>query len=316
MNRKTASLGISLICVLINIIAIALLGIVPSFFVLFALVSSVTTAYSYIRCGYIATTVNMLISLCFSVAFGGLETSFLLLVIMGIVPGIVSGVIQKKRVDYYSSLGSISLVFLLTYILMIGLLGRVIEGGMSGIFDMAGETAKASVKSIIAQNPSLPSEEIFLSIDAVIGYIKMIFPSFAIIFSIIMGFIHLSIIIFVAKKVSGIELVSMPLDMHIAPKSMSYLYFIATVLIIFSSEEGAFIGILNNIVAVLDFILAFCGFSFVESKFKNMVGSRVLRTIIYCFVIVFSGNLAVQILSIIGMVDSFANYRKIKRIGE
>ena len=97
---------------------------------------------------------------------------------------------------------------------------------------------------------------------------------------------------------------------------MAYVYFIGSVIMLFSESGGQFEIITNNIIMVLDFIFAFCGLSFIESKFKEKLRYGIIRGLIYAVVFFIASSFAIQILSLIGLLDSFADYRGTRKIGE
>jgi uncharacterized protein YybS (DUF2232 family) len=144
----------------------------------------------------------------------------------------------------------------------------------------------------------------------------MMLPSMLIVFSMVIGYIHLALLNFVMKKSQVDKSDYVYIDSHCAPRSMTYVYFILSIVAMFSESGEAMYIVLNNVIVILDIIIAFCGLSFIESKFKNKLKIKTLRCIIYVAVILFTGNLAIQILSIIGMFDSFSDYRGIRRLGE
>ena len=94
---------------------------------------------------------------------------------------------------------------------------------------------------------------------------------------------------------------------------MSYIYFIATFIILFSQNGGKLDAICSNVVAVFDFILAFCGLSFIENRFKEKLKYGFVRGLIYAAAISIVNSYAIQLLSIVGMLDSFVDYRGIKK---
>ena len=218
-----------------------------------------------------------------------------------------------KKKEYYSTLGWTGMAFSLIFILIMFVAGYGIENGIGGIID----SSVANIKNALLQ--TMPKEDTGKIEDALtysLNYTKSMFPSVVVLFSILGGYIHLVLVRFFANRISKINYNYVTLDMHKVPRNMSYVYFAFTIFLIFLGFESKLGIIVNNIVTIIDSVMAFCGFSFIEHKLKGKLKYGIARGVIYFGAFMIAGSFLVQILSLIGMLDSFRNYRQITKIGE
>ena len=315
MNRST-SFAVSVICIVSTAFLVLFSGILPVCSVLFMMLASVVSAYCFLRGGIVATIINIVVSSLLSLLIGGFHPVMLIIPLMGIAPGIISGVLISRKADYYVRLLWTASGFLIVYLFSMYLSGIVMNGGFSGMFDEMGDSAKIMLNQILSGEASVKTEEANAFVDSVVHFSKMVFPSILILFSAVIGYVHVVLLNLFIRKFGGSKADYVCFDSHCAPKSMSYIYFAASVIIMFAAETGAISVVLNNIVMILDTILAFCGLSFIEYKFKVNLKYGFVRWFIYVVAILVTSNIAIQLLSVIGMIDSFYDFRKVKRLGE
>ncbi len=318
MNKTWFKLAITSGCTVAMVCLSLCAGIIAPFSLIFGLCASVFLGYLYISCGAVCAVICSALTAALVFLLGGGTADALLIAAIGILPGLVSGIMQKHKFEYYEVLGGLTLAFA-TVIMAILYIGSMeIEGGISGFFDQTSAMMKSTMAQLIKESgvTDVRIEDVNVLIEESIKLIKRTIPSVVIIFSMIFGYIHIAIVKILAKNISGIRVKYVRLDKHIAPKHMAYVCFAAMLLLIFMGNDGIFGVILNNSVSVFDFILAFCGLSFIESKLKEKLKYFFVRVIIYAFVFAVLSSIAMQLLSIVGMIDSFINYRRIKRIGE
>ncbi len=310
--------GLTAICTVATVLLTLGMILVPPLAFLLGLSASIFVSYLYIKNGVASSVINAVITCGVIIILGGGRSEILLFSAIGIVPGLVSGIMQKRRFDYYEALIGVSLAFGTVIIAALYAAGREISGGIGGLFDQTANSMKELLPQLMAESGVTGIEQKDLSnfIEELMYLVKRTIPYVLIILSMLFGYIHMVITELIMRKTSDIRLNYVRFDEHKAPKSLSYLYFVAIIILMFSEAESAFGVILENSVAVLDFILAFCGLSFIESKFKEKLRYGILRGLIYAAVLLAASSVAMQILSIIGMLDSFANYRGIRRIGD
>ncbi len=276
--------------------------------------ASIFAAYLYISCGALNAVAAAAICAVVTVIFSK-DAAALLVLALGIVPGLITGEMQRKKFGYYETLAGASLGFAVCLAAILYTAGRLIAGGVGEMFDSAAELMKNVAGSYASSIEEMPIENINYVIEEIVKMIKRAIPSYIIIFSLIAGYIHIAAVEFFIRKTSDVRLKYVRLDGHIAPKHLSYAYFVAVLLTLFMSG-GTFGVVLENIISVFDFLLAFCGFSFIESKLKKKLRLASVRALIYVAVLAVTSGIAMQVLSIIGILDSFSDYRRIRGIGE
>lgn len=317
MNKISGKkIGLTLSCTAAAVILTLCAGVFAPFSILFGLCASVFVAYLYIRCGAVCAIINAAVTSAAMLIFGNGSWDVLLIAAISVIPGLISGYIQKKNRPYYEALLWVCCAFGAVLIGILFYTGKMIPGGISGMFKETANVMKESVSLALSGAETASVADINAVIDGVIELTKRTIPSMLIIVSIALGYIHIAVVEFFVRKISGIRLNYVRFDEHIAPKHIIYAYLIVSLLSLFSSGEGMMGVIVTNGVTVIDFVLAFCGLSFIESKFKGKLKYGFLRGIIYVAALMLLSNIAMQILSIAGMIDGFANYRRIKRNGE
>lgn len=310
-NGKLKIFGITVLCTALSLIFTLCAGLLTTLSLIFSTVVSVSVAYLYIRCGGVLAVVSVAVTAAAMLALSGGNAEILIIAALGAAPGLVSGFLHRRGSSHYTALCGICISYGLVAASLIVYLGTMIEGGIGAVFDAA---IKAQSKmNIVPAGMDETFSEVFA---AMIEYVRMMFPSLIIIFSMILGYIHTVAVKMLSDKASGIRLDYVPFAQNKAPRHMSYIYFIASIVIIFSKGGTQLYGVLANVVAVLDIMLAFCGLSFIEFKLRMKIKYGALRALIYIAAIMLLNNFAFTILSFVGMLDSFADFRGIKRIGE
>ena len=312
MDSRFKKLGISLICIIFVVLLTVLSLFIPFGAILFPLIATSLTAYICLRCGKIATAVHAVLTAGIMLLLTK-DFESLIVVALSVIPGMVSGIMIGRKKDYYSTLLGVSVSFLVVLLGTLLLAGRGLENGVGGIID---QSISGMKEALLIAGSNEATVDIEMALSVIGTYIKQMFPTFIILTSLVFAYLHCALLRILAKKVSKLRYDYIPLDEHHAPKHMAVAYFIISIFALFLSGASKIGVAVYNIVAIIDFVLAFCGFSFIESKFKNKIKFGFLRAIIYIAVFLVASSFAIQILSIIGMLDSFMNYRRIERNGE
>jgi len=327
MLKKSTQI-FSFVCI-ISTAALMLLSVfLPALSTIFVLLASVLCAYCFASCSNTVGGINIFVSSGIVYVLYGFNPAGLIIPAMAFIPGIISWIMISKKSTYYSHLIGVTVGFLAVFGLALYILGSVSGVGVSGWIDNIGMSFKNELKYMLENGNALAREamgsyEIAISydniemlIDALVALIKMILPSLLIIISMLPGYIHMVLMNVLVKRTEGVRMDYVYLDSHCAPRSMSYVYFVMSIIVMFSGDGGATPVVLNNAIIILDLILAFCGLSFIESKFSNKLKIKAVRVIIYVAAMLFASSIVVQILSIIGMFDSFSDFRGIRRLGD
>ncbi len=312
MDSRIKKLGIALICIIFVVLLTVLSLFIPFGAILFPLIATSLTAYICLRCGEIATAVNAVLTAGVMLLLTK-DFESLIVVALSVIPGMVSGIMIGRKKDYYSTLLGVSVSFLVVLLGTLLLAGRGLENGVGGIID---QSISGMKEALLIAGSNEATVDIEMALSVIGAYIKQMFPTFIILTSLVFAYLHCALLRILAKKVSKLRYDYIPLDEHHAPRHMAVAYFIISIFALFLSGASKIGVAVYNIVAIIDFVLAFCGFSFIESKFKNKIKFGFLRAIIYIAVFTVASSFAIQILSIIGMLDSFMNYRRIERNGE
>lgn len=315
MNKTVVQFLTTAACTAAAALLTVCAGIFAPFAMLFGLCASIFIAYLYITCGGVCAAVSAVVTSAATLVFGGGAADVLLVAAIGVIPGLVSGFMQKKNYDYYAYLGGVCLAFAAVMTGILFYANKTFPGGIAGMFDMTAQAMKDSAEPMLTMQGIAAAEDINSAIDSVFKQVRQTIPSMIIIFSMISGYIHIAAVEFFVRKISGIKINYVCFYEHSAPRHMVYVYFVALLVLLFGSGEGKLYTVLNNIVTVFDFILAFCGLSFIDSKFREKLKYGFVRGIIYVCVLMVASSFAMQLLSIMGMLDGMTDYRGIKRNG-
>lgn len=320
---KKVTFSISVLCIVLNIFLVLFSIMLPILAPVLMVLSSATVSYCLVKCGNVATFLAALFSALTAFVCGGFRYEMILISLFGLLPGIVSGIAIKKNWEYYIQLCASIVVFMGVLVFSLYFLGWSSGTNLSEIFDDFGNMVEASLIQLTEEtvNASFHQElmaesEINDFVASFIDLMRMIFPSVIIIFSMIMGYFHTVFLKIAMKKFDGGKMNYTAFDSFCTPKSMVYVYITATLLLMLNIGGNSFSVILNNIIMILDFVIAFCGLSFIENVFKQKLKYKFIRWILYGIVLIVLNGLAMQLLSIVGMIDSFIDYRRIKRLGE
>ena len=312
MDLRLKKSGIGAACIISVLLLAVLSGIIPYGAVIFPVVASSLTAYICIRCGKVATAINAVITVS-ALLLLTKNIESLIIAALCIVPGLVSGIMICRKKEYYTTLFGVCASFVAIIIGIMLWAGYGVENGIGGLLDASIQNMR---ESLIVAVPKENIADFDSMLSVVAAYIKIMLPSFVILFSLAFGYFHMVILRVLAGRISKIRYSYVPFNMHKTPKHMSYMYFILTIFVMFMSGDSEIGVALNNIVVIIDFILAFCGFSFIEYLLSGRIKYGFVRALIYITAFVIGSSLVIQILSIVGMLDSFVNYRRIERNGE
>ncbi len=312
MDTKFIKAGAMSACILLVVLLSVISGFIPYFAIILSIFATGLTSYIHIKWGKLASVISIVLTSGIVLALIR-DIESILIVALCIAPGLVSGIMICKNKEYYAQLIGVCASFVAIVIVTMLWAGYGFENGAGGIIDASVLNMKEALIVAVPQE-NIAELESILNITA--SYIKMMFPSFVILLSLFFGYFHLAVLRAFVNKISKISYSYVPFCMHKTPKHMSYMYFILVIFTMFLNAESKMGVALNNIAIIIDFIMAFCGFSFIEYLFKGRLKYGFVRAFIYVGAFVIGGSLIIQILSIIGMLDSFMNYRRIERNGE
>ncbi len=308
---------INTVCCSVAALALMLsMMIVPQLATLLGLCVSVFVAYACIKGGSLSGAIVTIVAGGGAILFGDANIGSVLIALTGLLPGLISGFQNRKKTEYYTSLISVITGFALAWIAQMYYLNISVEGGIPAIFTAAEKYCQASVNQAAALLENVSGEEIAefnKMISLAIESVQRMIPCMLVIMSMILGYIHLMLVEFFVRKIGRIQIDYVKFDGHIAPRHMAYVYVIVSFAVMFTASGGKTEIIASNLVTVLDVIFAFCGLSFIESKFKEKLKYGILRGMIYIAAFFVASSFAITILSLVGLFDCFADYRRIRK---
>ncbi len=265
----------------------------------------------------------LLASFAVTVLISGSVISAASLVLMSCVPGGIAGYMMGKKKPFFMTLFSTCLAVCIGWIFELVILETVIGSGIDEILAETMSQTKAMMSGIInsmgegANNEAAVSPQQLL--DTLIltteSLIKIYFPSFIVISSMITGYIIIRVSGFVIKRTNLASVETVPFSHLKAPRSMSAVAIIFYIIYVFTDNKSAVFPIFANIIFILYTMLGVCGLSFVDFKFKTKIKSAVARFAIYVLIFLFGGifvSIISTVLIFIGIMDAGRDFRQIE----
>ena len=317
LKDKIKDICAVLLCALGFFAFILAAAAIPGFAILFLTGASAFISYLYIVKGRIKGIVAAVSASALSLV---LVRDFGILAICagGIIPGIVCAELILRKTDYYKTLIITCISFAAVFMAFVSL-AAYLSGGLDTIFKNASKLICTAINEALSDAPkeyAVIKDFLIESTKQTLAIIKELLPSILIIFSIVSGYILNVLIRVLSRHTAKSKYPYVTFDMHRAPRHISYVYLICTLLLMFFGRSGFLRFAAANIVAVLDLILGFCGLSFIENKFKAKLKYGILRALVYIGGIIILNTISLSLLSIVGMFDSFIPLREIRRSGD
>ena len=296
---------------------------VPVFSYVGMFLTGIPLAALYIRDGLTTAICATVCSVLIMFAVTGEIFTVLVFAFMYAVPGLVAGICIKKRYNFFYSIIYTAAAFLAGLIFelfLVNLFLGGVENMLNELFKGVQLVLEESMRIIAENNSALDVKAAAKTLIDTFSYVaKMYFPSILIVSSLLFAYIMYSIASVILKKLKLCSVVTIPFYMLRAPKSMSTAAILLYIAGIFMNPESMVSAAFYNIIFVLYAFLAFCGFSFIDFKFKNVVKKGFLRALIYIVLFIFGGMIAtlvIRICIILGILDSSLNFRRISAIDE
>ena len=290
---------------------------VPLLSVLGMFLSGIPLAVLYTKDGITVSIYAVFISILIMFAFTADILSVFILIAAYTVPGLVSGICLRKNADLFSAVvftGTAFFVGLLFEIIFI----KLFMGGIENMFDELFLTVQKTTEELM-KNTAGGVGEIDKVITLLKDTIKLYFPSMLIISSLFFGYIMYTISTFILKRLRLYNGEITPFYMIKAPRSMCYMTLLIYIIGLFFKDRGMISAALMNIVLILYILIAFCGLSFIDFKFRKRIKQGYVRAILYVVLLLVGGVIVPFIFNIcllIGFFDSTRNFRGIKEISE
>ncbi len=287
---------------------------------------------SFIVFGPLTFTVSSLCAVCISMFFSGFlgegqKVSGLFLALQSVFCAGACIWTYARRKSFFSGVWLASIGYLVP--MFMDLRYAASKAGMS----VAGYLIDAPINMIksgyeMLRSESLPKEELAditklaEMVESFREPLSLIVPSILILSSILIGYIIMWCVNARMKSVpTGVEHSFSTIRV---PRSLVAIIVIAVALIILDIDQTVFV-VCVNIVIVLMTLCGFAGISFVDFYLRKNIASRLLRIIVY-FAAVMISPMALSVMniplvnvfticSLIALVDSFFDFRKLKRKG-
>ncbi|MBR5155091.1 MAG: DUF2232 domain-containing protein [Clostridia bacterium] len=261
-----------------------------------------------------------------SILIDGNIISAISMILMSCVPGAVAGYLLGRRRPFFITLCSTCMAVCIGWIFQLAVIELIIGNGIEEMFSQVMTQVEATMSELINSMGENLDESLKVSpqqfsdmlISAMETTIRLYFPSFVIISSMITGYIIIRVSGFVIKRAHLANIDSVPFSMLKAPRSMSIIAVIFYTIYIFMDNKSVLWSLIANVVMVLYTILGVCGLSVADYKLKTKIKSSVARFGIY-LLIFFLGSALMNIISnvliIVGILDAGRDFRQIGNYG-
>ena len=255
-----------------------------------------------------------------ALATGSLLSPFSVM-LMSVIPGAVAGHFLGRRRPFFAGLFAVCLAVCAGWLAELLVIDKIIGGeGVAGMLAEMTEQLKKSADAVSGLLPAEsmggidPSEFVKTLTDTFEYTLRLYFPSIVIVSSMLIGYIIIRLSGFVIKRARLCEIETVPFSCLKAPASLTCIMVLVYLALMFMKENTALWSVLANVVFVLYTIVVLCGLSFVDSKLAKHLKSSALRVFIYVFVFFaasFALSIIMNVLVIIGILDSTHDYRKL-----
>ncbi len=261
-----------------------------------------------------------------AILINGNIISALSLILMSCVPGGIAGYMIGRKKTFFITLFSTCLAVCIGWIFELVMLETIIGNGIDEMFAEVMTQTKAMMSGIVkvmgegmkGEGVISPEKMIDSLLTATEAILRLYFPSFIVISSLITSYIIIRISGFVIKRtnLAGVDMVAF--SQIKAPRSMSIASIIFYTIYIFMNSKSTLFPVFANIVFILYAMLGICGLSVVDYKFKKKVKSSVARFAVYTLIFLFGGvfmGIVSSILIFVGILDAGRDFRQIGNYG-
>lgn len=305
------------LCVIFMLLAMYM----PFFSFIGMFMSGIPIAALYARDGFKFAVLGIICSMIITMILTANVMGVISLTIAYTLPGLIAGICMKKKFSFSNSVIYTSAAFLFGLIVQI-LMIKLFMGGIDVIFNEAFAMFEKTFAEVLntLSDPQLKNSmnvEITAIVETMKRTFKLYFPSIIIITSLVYAYFTYVLTGFILKRIRVLNVHIVPFYMLRAPKSMCSAAIVLYLIKLFITSGSLVDAALSNIILVIYMVLAICGFSFIDFKFKKVINKGIIRTLIYLMIFVFGGMIGSIIFSvfvIIGMLDSSMNYRRISSV--
>ena len=334
-NGSGKKIGIKVIYFIILSIIILIVGLyIPNLIVLSLMLSPLPMAFLSFR----VSNVTLLSSIFITFLIAGLSakqivlttvTTSSLLLISFILVALVLSIAFKYKWNFKSIVLASSTGYLTSFIASVIIGGRVegvnkIETFISGFFNMMEISFDEAI--LIFNESGLKINNFVVvkeNLDVLEYAITLFIPGILIVFSALLGYTVVMISRYIFRK-RGYEYGYIPSFQQLRLSKRTVIIYMLFFILVLIIGDSFFTAALINILFIITVAVMFCGFSVVDFLTKRTGIPWVFRGIIYFLLLVASAMFSilapffhpVNILMLVGLIDTFFNIRKVKNTGD
>jgi len=296
---------------------------VPLFSYVGMFLSGIPLAALYARDGLATSVCAAVCSVLIMFVITGEFISAFSLAVAFAVPGLVAGICLKKRYNFFYSIvftGASFLVGLILELLLIKLFMGGIDNMLTEFLSGAQDALEETLSVMTDKNAGVDiSQATKTLMDTIVYTAKLYFPSILIVSSLFSAYLMYSFAGLILKKLKLCKAEIVPFYMLRAPRSMSTAAVVLYIISFFLKPDSVISAAFYNIIFVIYTFIGFCGFSFVDYKFKSVIKKGFIRALVYTLILLFGGvflSMIINVFIILGILDSSMNFRRISAIDE
>ncbi len=247
--------------------------------------------------------------------------------LMSCLPGVVAGYMLGRKKQFFMTLCYTCMAVCIGWLFQLVIMEIIIGNGIDEMFTQVIAQLQATMSDVMKSMGEDFGEGLKVSpqqfLDTMLSQteaaMRLYFPAFVVISSMITSYIIIRVSGFVIKRAHLADIETVPFSMLKAPNSLSIVAVIFYAVHIFMSDKSVLRPLLANTVMILYTILGVCGLSFVDYKLKSKIKSSGLRFGIYVLVFLFGSmlmNIISNVLIIVGILDAGRDFRQIGSYGQ
>lgn len=251
-------------------------------------------------------------------------------VMMGLLcllPGIAMGYGYRRGMKYTSVIllgGGVALLGLLLPLMMLNStnggngIATMIQGSVESLRPMAEEAIALMSEKNLEQGQML-QRMWNQALDQVGSLILLYLPTFVIGAAVLLSYCSLAVAIFLVRRVRRVSIPYQPFSEFSATRGMTYLTMVLFLITTFTEDRSVWTAALQNMMLLFYGYFTICGLSVIDAKWKKKIPSGYGRAMIYLVVLIVGYmfmSLILQLLSVLGMIDSMLNFRRLHKAGD
>ena len=326
-NNRAKAIADGAICSALSALLMVIYIYVSPLAFLMILVSGAPMAYLAIKHGLRICIPAMFVSIFALFVLTGDIISALLVGIINLLPGVAVGRALSKRASFSVVVLLGSVAVLIGFMVQLVLFntaggGEGIKNLIEGSIESARKIAEPVIASLAEQNAE-QSMTIYSmwnkAMEQVQNRIFTYMPSFLIGASGVMGYLIYMSYVFILSRVKRMRVPYLPFKWIRANRMTCDILIIVYIITLFSDSSSVWMLAFKNMAALLNAYLAVCGLALIDFKLGKKIKSGYARSgiyVVFFFVSYMFIGFIYQILSIVGMIDSLMDFRRMHGAGD